>query len=130
MYTPFHNARPAERSGPYYYTNGDWSGAWEGLPSDVIVMNWYSPSAENIRWFADRGHQQVLCGYYDASGTEAMKKNILHWMKVSEGAPGVIGIMYTTWNDNYRDMAEFFRLVDEYPKWATPEAQGEAQPEH
>ena len=60
MYSPFHNARPATKAGPYYYANGDWVGAWEGLPSDVIIMNWYSPTSANIQWFADRGYRQIL----------------------------------------------------------------------
>lgn len=125
MYTPFHNARP----GPYYYANGDWTGAWEGLPSDVIIMNWHSPTSQNIKWFADRGHEQVLCGYYDVKGTEGLKKNILNWMKVSEGTPKIDGIMYTTWTNNYANMAEFFKLVDDYPAWAGSTT-AESQPEH
>jgi hypothetical protein len=38
-------------------------------------------------------------------------------MRNSEGAPGVIGMMYTTWENNFDDMKEFVRLVDTYPKW-------------
>ncbi len=129
MYTPFHNARPADKAGPYYYVNGDWTGAWEGLPKDIIIMNWYSPTSQNVKWFADRGHEQVLCGYYDVSGTDGLKKNILQWMKVTEGSPRIDGIMYTTWKNNYSNMAEFFKLVDEYPSWAASTT-GEAQPEH
>jgi len=114
MYTPFHNARPFEARNAYYYlVNGNWDGAWDALPPKVIIMNWYSRSKEATEWFARCGHKQVLCGYYDGD----MKKNIQRWMSVSEGVPGIIGMMYTTWRRNYDNVTEFFRLVDEYPAW-------------
>ncbi len=98
MYTPFHNARPFSVKGYYYLVNGNWDGSWEGLPSDVIIMNWYAPSRDSVKWFADRGNKQVLCGYYD---TKDLKANIKQWMEISEGFPGIIGMMYTTWQRNF-----------------------------
>jgi hypothetical protein len=74
---------------------------------------WYTRDPAGIRWFADRGHRQILCGYYDGD----LRENISGWMRNSEGAPGVIGMMYTTWENNFDDMKEFVRLVDTYPKW-------------
>ena len=64
-----------------------------------------------------------------SSGTDGLKKNILNWMKVTEGAPKIDGIMYTTWTNNYSNMAEFFKLVDEYPNW-TGSTTAQSQREH
>src|SRR5206468_729131 len=80
MFTPFHNARPFSAKGSYYLVNGNWDGSWEGLPKDVVIMNWYSPDAKGTHYFSDLGNTQVLCGYYDASGTAAMQKNIRQWL--------------------------------------------------
>jgi hypothetical protein len=120
MYSPFHNAASLEQSKKYYYlVNGNWDGAWEGLPNDVIIMNWYSPKVDGIKFFADRGNQQVLCGYYDAGQEEQMKKNIGTWVKNAEGQNGVLGIMYTTWHRNFKDMKPYFNLLDTFDSWYT-----------
>jgi len=54
-----------------------------------------------------------MAGYYDGD----MKRNIERWMRVSEGVPNVVGMMYTTWKDNFEDMPEFFRLLKTYDEW-------------
>ena len=117
MFSPFHNAREFKVKGYYYLVNGNWDGAWEGLPKDVIIMNWYSPKVDGMKFFADRGHAQVVCGYYDGTSTDKMKNNIANWMKVSDGVPNVLGFMYTTWRKNYKDLKEYFELVDTYSQW-------------
>ena len=82
MFTPRHNAYPFERRHRYYYlVNGNWDGSWEGLPKDVIIMNW-SANPEGLKWFAERGHKQILCGYYDGDGRES---NIRDWMTSFRG---------------------------------------------
>ncbi|HUW57014.1 MAG TPA: hypothetical protein VMZ92_10285 [Planctomycetota bacterium] len=117
MFTPHHNARPFEKGGYYYLVNGTWDGAWEGLPRDVIILNWYSPKPEGMKFFSDRGHLQVLCGYYDGRNTDALKKNIHQWRTVAEGVPNVRGVMFTTWERRYPFMKEYFQLLDTYDRW-------------
>jgi len=118
MFSPYHNARPFAERGYYYLVNGNWDGSWEGLPKDVIIANWYGKSHESMMFFADRGYKQFICGYYDGD----MKENIESWMAVAKGVPNVVGIMYTTWHRNFRDMPEYFRLVKEYPAWVKVES--------
>jgi len=117
MFTPFHNARPFSVKGYYYLVNGNWDGAWEGLSKDVIIMNWYAKERPAVQFFSDRGHKQVICGYYDGTTTEKMKNNIAGWMKVTEGAPNILGFMYTTWRKNYKNLKEYFGLLDTFPQW-------------
>ena len=117
MFTPYHNARPFKAKGYYYLCNGNWDGSWEALPKDVIVMNWYSPDTKNTKFFAGRGHKQVLCGYYDGRTTARMKANISRWMKVSRGVPGILGVMYTTWRRDYDHLDEYFKLLETHGKW-------------
>lgn len=118
MFTPFHNARPFAEKGYYYLVNGNWDGSWEGLPKDVIILNWYSPKPDGMKFFADRGNPQVICGYYDGRADDKMKNNIGNWMKVSAGVPGVLGFMYTTWHDDYKNLKRYFELVDTYADWS------------
>ena len=111
MFDPTHNARPFAKRGYYYLVNGNWDGGWEGLPSDVIIMNWNGTEnvAESLRWFAGRGHRQIMAGYYDGDP----KQNLDMWLKASDGVPNVIGMMYTTWRHDYEKMPAFFNMYDE-----------------
>jgi hypothetical protein len=118
MVTPHHNARPfSERNEYYYLTNGTWEGSWEGLPKDVIVLNWFARDKKAIAFFADRGNAQVLCGYYDPRDEDRLKQNISRWLTLSENQPNILGIMYTTWNRNYTDMEKFFTLIETFDSW-------------
>src|SRR5262249_46653603 len=61
MFDPHHNAVDG-----YYLVNGSLKGSWEGLPREVVIANWNGgKAAESLKWFADRGHAQVIAGYYD-----------------------------------------------------------------
>lgn len=96
MFDPMHNAVDE-----YYLVNGSWAGSWEGLPSEVGIVNWANHlRGRNLRWFAERGHDQVLAGYYDHE-----EWIIEEWLEAGEGLPGIAGAMYTTWQNNYDEMA-------------------------
>jgi hypothetical protein len=104
MFDPRHNAT----AGAYYLVNGPLTGSWEGLEKDVIVLPWYyEKRAESLRFFAERGHRQVIAGYYDSEPERARD-----WLRAAETVPeSVQGIMYTTWERNYRDLEAFSRAV-------------------
>jgi len=109
MFDPHHNAVDN-----YYLVNGDLSGSWEGLKKDVVIMNWnFGVRAESLAFFADRGHQQVLAGFYDADAEQIGK-----WLETVEKhkVPGVIGVMYTTWKKDYSQLKEFRDVVDRFEK--------------
>ncbi len=87
----------------YYLVNGDLAGSWEGLDSSVVIVNWNAPHArESLRFFAGRGHRQILAGYYDGRPEE-----MRGWLTAARGVPGVIGVMYTTWRERYDDLEAF-----------------------
>jgi hypothetical protein len=93
LFDPQHNA--VDR---YYLVNGSLKDSWEGLPKDVIIANWNSgKAADSLRWFAGRGHQQIIAGFYDAG-----LDNLNQWEQAAKGVSGVTGFMYTTWGQNYR----------------------------
>jgi len=107
MFDPHHNA-----VNNYYLVRGDLRGAWEGLDKKVTIMNWnFGQRAESLKFFSERGHQQVLAGYYDA-GPEQIGK----WLDAARSVPGVVGVMYTTWQRNFSDLEAFARVVDRFER--------------
>ena len=95
----------------YYLVEGDLTGSWTGLPADVILMNWNLPALNtSAAWFAGKNpqqpvaHQQVIAGYYDSGNGATSATTEL--AQVS-GIPGVLGLMYTTWYDDYSQLGAF-----------------------
>jgi hypothetical protein len=102
MFDPNHNAHAN-----YYLVRGNLAGSWEGLDKDVTIVPWYyEKRAESLKFFADRGHRQVIAGYYDSS-----PRNVLNWLDAAKKVEGVEGVMYTTWENNYRDLETFLGLL-------------------
>ncbi len=105
MFDPYHNAGRE----PYYLVNGSWKGSWEGLDKDVIIVNWYSkPSPDNNKWFADRGHRQILAGYYDTSPADFYTPQ---WLEKTKDIAGILGVMYTPWSTGYDNIEAWAQAV-------------------
>ncbi len=97
MFDPWHNAGEGR-----YFVDGSWEGSWEGLESSVGIVNWASFSrGRNFDWFGERGHQQILAGYYDR---DREGEGIRRWLAGAVDTPSVVGAMYTTWEDRYDDL--------------------------
>ncbi|MFB3879866.1 MAG: carbohydrate binding domain-containing protein [Armatimonadota bacterium] len=95
MFDPMHNAVDN-----YYLVNGTWAGSWEGLRPEVGIVNWAGHlKGKNCAFFADRGHEQVLAGYYDGDRDGAA---ILEWLRGTSRVPRITGAMYTTWRQEYQ----------------------------
>jgi len=108
MFDPHHNA--VDR---YYLVNGSLEGSWKGLPEDVVIANWNGgKAAASLKWFAGRGHPQVMAGYYD-EGPDNFKR----WRAAAKGVPKVAGFLYTTWQHKYDDLeATAQQMRDEAPR--------------
>src|SRR5581483_7609136 len=114
MFDPYHNAVPH-----YYNVEGDLSGSWTGVPSNVIVFNWNLGNLTNsLNWFAGKNlqqptpHQQIIAGYYDSGdGAGSAQQEIA----AASGIPGLLGLMYTTWGDDYSQLENFAAAV--YANW-------------
>ena len=105
MFDPHHNAV----KGPYYLVNGDYAGAWEGLDPAVNIMNWnFGKRDQSLKFFADRGHKQVIAGYYDHK-----PEQVKDWLTSAAKVGGVPGVMYTTWKNDYSNIEAFAKIVKE-----------------
>lgn len=97
MFDPQHNAVDH-----YYAVNGSLAGSWKGLDKQIGIVNWHGGlKGKNCQFFADLGLKQILSGYYDSDeeGTA-----IVDWFHSTKGVPGIVGAMYTTWEDKYAAM--------------------------
>lgn len=103
MYDPNHNAH-----GNFYLVNNTIAGSWKGLDRNVIVMKWGGGkiARPGLKFFAERGHKQMIAGYYDGN----VRNNHKMWMEAAKDVPNVIGVMYTTWANNYRDLEQFAKV--------------------
>jgi hypothetical protein len=98
MFDPAHNARDN-----FYLVNGDLAGSWEGLPKEMIVVNWNSGHPEeSLPSFARRGHKQVLAGFYDSP-----PERIAGWIAAAAQDGGPRGVMYTTWRGDFSQVEAF-----------------------
>lgn len=104
MFDPNHNAHK-----DYYLARGNLKSSWEGLDKDVIIVPWYfDKRKESLKFFAERGHREVIAGYYDAN-----PEKVKEWLKAAEPFPGVIGVMYTTWQHKFGDLEAFAQAIGE-----------------
>src|SRR5262249_424321 len=103
MFDPSHNAVDN-----YYLVNGTLKDSWKGLSSDVLIANWNGGKArESLAFFANRGHKQLIAGYYDDDGLT----NFRQWDQAATGVTGVIGFMYTTWQSKYSLLEDYGRAM-------------------
>lgn len=107
MFDPHHNAVDN-----YYLVNGSIRQSWQFLDKSITIVNWnFDKRVASLRFFADRGHPQLIAGYYDESPMQ-----IQSWLDTVReyDIPNVTGVMYTTWRGNYRDLKAFAEVVDRY----------------
>jgi hypothetical protein len=107
MFDPYHNAVDH-----YALVRGDLAGAWEGLSPEVCVVNWNGgkQAEKSLRFFAGRGHKQILAGYYDGEPDA-----ISRWLRVARNIPGIEGVMYTTWRNDYDRLEDFAQAAGVKP---------------
>ncbi len=97
MFDPHHNAHD-----DYYLVEGDLSDSWEGLPGDLVLMNWNGGKrAESLAFYSGRGHRQLIAGYYDSGDGAASARAEV---EAGREVPGFLGLMYTTWRRDYGEV--------------------------
>jgi hypothetical protein len=104
MFDPNHNAVDN-----YWLTRGTMKGSWEGVDKDVVIGNWNRGHKKpSLQFFAGRGNRQIIATYYDSGDWQ---RGVRSWLTASDGLPGIDGIMYTTWSNDYRHLEEFMQIV-------------------
>ena len=105
MLDPSHNAHA-----DYYLVDGDFTGSWNYVPEDLVIVCWYyEKRAESLAFFSSLGFRTMAGAYYDGDTLD----NPSGWLDVLEATPGASGIMYTTGRNKYDLLAPFGNLVTE-----------------
>jgi len=108
MLDPNHNAHA-----DYYLVDGDFTGSWNYVPQDLVIVCWYyDKRAESLAFFSSLGFRTLAGAYYDGDTLD----NPSGWLDVLEVTPRASGIMYTTWRNKYELLAPFGNLVTERSK--------------
>ncbi len=115
MYDPHENAQPN-----YYAVNGSLAGSWLGLTPGTVVMTWTS-DAKALLFFSHLGLHQVIGGYYDSVD------NVRDWLDKldaveAQGAHGIDGFLYTTWDGDYTDLEAVAALIKARGRWGASPA--------
>ena len=86
---------------------GDLTGSWEGLDQDIVIVPWYFEKRDaSLKFFAERGHHQIIAGYYDHNPGQ-----IAEWLRAAKPNQGIDGVMYTTWRHEFKDLERFAEVV-------------------
>jgi hypothetical protein len=104
MFDPHHNAI----DNTYYLVNGPLNGSWTGLEKNTIIVNWNQgeKAAESLQFFSKRGHSQLIAGYYDQP-----LDHTRNWLRKVKPTHQVIGVMYTTWQNNYEHLEAYAEML-------------------
>ena len=71
----------------------------------MVIVNWHGHNPgrlDSLQFFAGRGHRQILAGYYDGP-----PERIRDWLADAAKVQRVIGVMYTTWRNDYSNLEKF-----------------------
>lgn len=106
MLDPDHNARDN-----YYMVVGDYTGSWEHVPEDLVIVCWWHRNRkESLAFFSGLGFETLAGAYYDGDTLD----NPREWLEALDETPGARGIMYTTWRNKYELLAPFGDLVSQW----------------
>lgn len=104
MLDPTHNAVL-----DYWLFRGDLSDTSQHVPHDVTVVCWGARARMgSLQYFERLGFRTMVAAYYDSGSVSGAER----WLRVAEGAPGLCGMMYTTWRDDYRYLEPFAELIE------------------
>jgi hypothetical protein len=108
MFDPNHNAHA-----DYYLVRGDLKDSWAGIDGGVTVANWnFEKRDASLAFFADRGHHQLIAGYYDEpAAADGSLRSLDAWLASAKRVKNVDAVMYTTWQAKYDDLEKFAERV-------------------
>jgi hypothetical protein len=103
MLDPNHNAHDN-----YYGVVGDFTGSYQYVPKDLVIMCWWNQMKEtSLAFFSGEGFRTIGACYYDADDLT----NSREWLDLLRRTPGAQGIMFTSWQKKYGLLGAYGGLV-------------------
>jgi len=105
MFDPNHNAN--NRQGNYYYfADETFENSWKYIPKDVVIVCWYHEVRDaSLKHFSGNGFRTLGSSSGDLNTARG-------WLKSLDATPRAVGIMYTTWSDDFSILPDFGDLVN------------------
>ncbi|MEA1997320.1 MAG: hypothetical protein U9N45_06755 [Gemmatimonadota bacterium] len=106
MFDPNHNAGDRLNKGYYYLNYEIFEKSWEYIPNDLVIVCWYSGMRDkSLEHFSSNGFRTL--------GSSAGSLDTARgWLKSLDATENAVGMMYTTWGDDYSQLADFGKLVN------------------
>jgi hypothetical protein len=96
---------------------GDLTGSWNKVPKDIISVCWaHSTYSKSLAFFSGQGFHTMAAAYYDTGDLDGTRD----WLEELKKTPGQMGIIYTTWENDYTLLEEFGDLCSHYISTPTP----------
>ncbi len=107
MFDPNHNADYSGSSREYFYLNNEaFVESWKYIPKDVIIVCWYGSRRDrSLKHFSSNGFRTIGSSAGDLDAARG-------WLKSIDATEGAVGMMYTTWGENYDILPDFGKLVN------------------
>lgn len=103
MLNPYHNAK-----NNYAQIEGNLSGSWKFIPHDINIVCWgYDQRKLSLDHFKQHGFHTLIATYYDDRSLCKSR----NWMSVMADYDNIIGIIYTTWKNDYTKLEDFGDLI-------------------
>ena len=108
MFDPNHNAGAREGKNYYYHVNETFENSWNYIPKDLVIVCWYHKVREkSLAHFSKLGFRTLGSS---SGGLDVARS----WLESLDKTPGAVGIMYTTWSENFDLLADFGDLVSSH----------------
>jgi Carbohydrate binding domain len=111
----------------FYQVKGSLVGTAEAMnPATFTMVVWKdgdeaATAKATVAYFAQLGFQQLNAAFYDRD----VSTNFTSWSTATEGRPGIVGSMYTTFINDYSKLPEFGELW-----WPSGEANSRSHRRH
>jgi hypothetical protein len=92
---------------------GSFEGVWNMIPKDIVISCWYHLKRDiSMPFFENLGFKTQGAAYYDVDTLDTSRE----WLETCNKTKNCTGIMYTSWRNKYKLLADFGNMVHENQK--------------
>jgi hypothetical protein len=112
MFDPKGNSRAN-----YFKAASSYEDSWKYVPKDLIMACWmYEPRQKSLKFFSENGFETLGSPYYDKKSLD----DTVGWYDELVKTKGAVGIMYTTWKNDFSFLTKFADYINQRSKGIPP----------